>query len=69
MSKDNTPLMFGIKETAKLFNVSQHYIRQLALTNKVKAVRVGKGKILVNYQSVADYFNSSYLNENGYCGC
>ena len=56
------PEMLGIKETADKFGISQHYARQLALSGTVKAVRVGRGKILINAQSVADYFNSSYIN-------
>ena len=50
----NTPLMLGVKETAERFGIAQHYARQLALSGKVKAVRVGRGKILINVQSVAD---------------
>lgn len=58
----NVPEMSGVKETAERFGISQHYVRQLALSGAVKAVRVGRGKILVNVQSMADYFNSSYIN-------
>lgn len=54
-------IMDGIKETAVRFGISQHYTRQLALKGLVKAVRVGKGKILINQQSVADFFNSSVI--------
>ena len=57
----NTPLMLGVKETAERFGIAQHYARQLALSGKVHAVRVGRGKILINAQSVAEYFNSSCL--------
>lgn len=58
----NIPEMLGIKETAERFGISQNYARQLALSGTVKAVRVGKGKILINVQSVADFFNSNYIN-------
>ena len=58
----NTPLMLGVKETAERFGIAQHYARQLALSGKVKAVRVGRNKILINAQSVADFFDSSYIN-------
>lgn len=58
----NIPKMLGIKETADEFGISQNYARQLALSGTVKAVRVGRGKILINAQSVADFFNSSYIN-------
>lgn len=60
--KTNIPEMLGVKETADKFGVSCYYIRKLALSGKVKAVRAGRGKILVNVQSVAEYFNSTYIN-------
>lgn len=60
--KTNVPEMLGVKETAEKFGISQHYARQLALSGTVKAVRVGRGKILINSQSVVDYFNNSYIN-------
>lgn len=62
--RTNIPEMLGIKEVAEKFGISQYYARQLALSGAVKAVRIGRGKILVNTQSVADYFNSSYLTED-----
>lgn len=61
-NKNNIPEMLGVKETAMRFGIAQHYARQLALSGTVKAVRVGKGKILINVQSVADFFNNSYIN-------
>ena len=42
------PEMLGVKEIAEKFGIAQHYARQLALSGKVKAVRVGRGKILIN---------------------
>lgn len=60
--KTNVPEMLGIKETAEKFGISKHYVRQLALSGAVKAVRAGRGKILINVQSVTDYFNSSYIS-------
>lgn len=63
-SKINIPEMLGVKENAEKFGISQHYARQLALSGTVKAVRVGRGKILINSQSVVDYFNSSYINDS-----
>ena len=58
------PTMCGVKETARNFNIAEYHARQLALSGKVKAVRVGRGKILINQESVAEYFNSSYLIED-----
>ncbi|MDE5937417.1 MAG: hypothetical protein K2G83_08445 [Ruminococcus sp.] len=62
--KTNIPTMCGIKETAKNFGIAEYHARQLALSGKVKAVRAGRGKILINQESVAEYFNSSYLTED-----
>jgi len=58
----NIPEMLGVKETAMRFGISQNYTRQLALSGAVKAVRVGRGKILINAESMADFFNNSYIN-------
>jgi predicted site-specific integrase-resolvase len=60
---NHIPTMLGVKETAERFGIAQHHARQLALSGAVKAVRAGRGKILINAESVAEYFNSSYLNE------
>ncbi len=56
------PKMYGIKKSAEIFGISQNYARQLALSGAVKAVRVGRGKILINAESMADFFNNSYIN-------
>lgn len=61
MENNNIPIMLGVKETALRFGIAQHYARQLALSGKVKAVRVGRGKILINAQSVVEFFNESYI--------
>lgn len=67
INNQNIPTMLGIKETAEHFGIAQHYARQLALSGKVKAVRVGRGKILINAQSVADFFNDSYITSENKC--
>ena len=55
--------MKSINETAEKYGITPHYARSLALSGRVKAVRIGKGKILINLQSVEDYFNSSCLTD------
>ena len=57
----NVPIMLGVKQTAKNFGIAEHHARQLALTGKVKATRAGN-KILINQQSVIDYFNNCTLS-------
>lgn len=57
--------MEGVKEAAELFGLPKHLLRTLALTGKVKAVRIGNGKngkILINIQSLNDYFNTSVIS-------
>ncbi|MBR3045627.1 MAG: hypothetical protein IKI45_14230 [Oscillospiraceae bacterium] len=63
MQNTNIPVMKGIIECAEIFGISRHYCRQLALTGAVRAVRVGRGKILINVQSMADFFNQSSIPE------
>ena len=59
----NVPVMKGIAECAEMFGISQRYCRELAKTGAVRAVRVGRGKILINVQSMADFFNQSSIPE------
>lgn len=56
--------MEGIKEAAELFGLPKHLVRTLALEGKIKAVRVSdspNAKILINIQSLNDYFNRSFI--------
>lgn len=67
MSNNNSldemiPDMRGVRETAEHFGIARHFVRKLALSGKVKACRAGN-KILINQQSVADYFENSTLKE------
>lgn len=55
--------MKSINETAEKYGISPHYARSLALSGAVKAVRIGRGKILINQQSMDDYFNNSRLTD------
>lgn len=63
MDLQNIPQMLSVKETAENFGISQYYARQLALSGTVKAVRIGKGKILINAASVAEYFETSRISD------
>ena len=57
------PRMLSVDETAATFGISKYYARQLALTGKVHAVRIGRGKLLLNAASVAAYFNNARLTD------
>ncbi len=56
--------MEGVKEAAELFGLPKHLVRTLALEGKIKAMRVSNSpnaKILINIQSLNDYFNSAVI--------
>lgn len=55
--------MLTIPETALYFGISQYYARQLALTGKINAVRIGRNKILINARSVQEYFETARLTD------
>ena len=54
----NVPTMLTIKETAELFNLPVHFVRQKVNSGEVVAVRAGK-KYLVNVERFADYLNGN----------
>lgn len=54
--------MEGVKEAAELFGLPKHLVRSLALEGKIKAVRVSNAKILINIQSLNDYFNNAVIS-------
>lgn len=58
------PIMKSIPEAAQMFGISQHFCRTLALSGRIKAIRVGgvRSKILINVQSMIEYFNESALH-------
>ncbi|MCM1167292.1 MAG: helix-turn-helix domain-containing protein [Lachnospiraceae bacterium] len=64
MAHSSIPEMKTIKQTAEMFGVSQYFVRKLATSGRINAVRVA-GRILVNCDRFAEYLNSATLsNEN-----
>lgn len=70
--------MEGVKEAAELFGLPKHLVRTLALEGKIKAMRVSNSpnaKILINIQSLNDYFNNVVIRtveqkeQSGGTGC
>lgn len=58
------PRMMSIEDAAKESGLSKYAVRMLALSGKVAAVRIGKGKIMVNMDSLAAYFATAKLTDN-----
>ena len=54
------PHMATIKETAKLFGLAEHFIRQLAIKGEIVAVKAGC-KYLVNVDKLAEYLDTNTL--------
>lgn len=57
------PHMETIVKTAELFGVSQYFVRKLANSGKIKAVRIS-GRILINCDKFAEYLNNVTLQED-----
>lgn len=51
------PRMLTIRETAELFKLPVHFVRQKVSTGEVVAVRAGR-KFLVNVDRFAEYLNN-----------
>lgn len=54
------PRMETIKNTAKLFGLPEHLVRQKVLSGEVIAISAGR-RYLVNVDKFADYLNSNKL--------
>ncbi len=59
----NIPRMLTIKETAKEFNLPEHFVRQTVLSGRCVAVRAGK-KYLVNANKFSEFLNTSTVEQN-----
>lgn len=59
------PRMATVIEAAEITGLAKHYVRQLALQNKVSHVRAGK-KILINVEKLIEFLN---IGENGGATC
>ena len=54
------PRMETIKNTAALFGLPVHFIRQKVATGEIVAVRAGR-RFLVNVDKLAEYLNSNTI--------
>ena len=54
------PRMETIKNTAKLFGLPEHLVRQKVLSGEIVAISAGR-RYLVNVDKFADYLNSNKL--------
>lgn len=57
------PRMLGIKQTAELFGLPVHFVRQKAAAGEIVAVKAGK-RYLINVDRFAEYLNSNTVHNN-----
>lgn len=55
--------MLGIQPTADKYNMTYYTVRQLALSGAVPAIRIGRGKILINQSGFEEYLNNARLTD------
>lgn len=60
MNVNNIPHMETIKNTAKLFGLAEHFVRQLVIKGEIVAVKAGC-KYLVNVDKLAEYLNTNTI--------
>ena len=56
--------MLTLKQASETFGLSYYATRQLALSGAIPAIRVGRGKILVNSDGLAEYLNTARLTDS-----
>lgn len=61
----NNKIMLSLREAAEAFGLSYFFLRQLALSGTIPAVRAGHSKILVNREGLAAYLSNSRLTDKG----
>ena len=57
-------VMLTLKQASAIYGLSYYAVRMLALSGEIPAIRVGKGKILVNADGLAEYLNTARLTDN-----
>ena len=58
--KITPPHMETMQRTAEIFGVSYYFVRKMALSGKINAVRIS-GRILINCDKFADFLNNATL--------
>lgn len=55
--------MLPIKKVAERYGLSMYIVRLWLLSGKIKGVRIGRGKLLVNIADLERFLSESYVNE------
>lgn len=57
------PRMVSVPEAAQMFNLSTYAVRMLLKSGAVHGLRIGRGRLLVNADSLAQYLREAYVND------
>ena len=60
----NERIMLTLREAAEIFGLSYYYLRQLALSGTIPAIRAGRSKILINREGLAAFLANSRLSDS-----
>jgi excisionase family DNA binding protein len=55
------PKMMTVADAARESGLSQYAVRQLLREGRVHGVRVGRGKLLVNFDDLCRYLNETFV--------
>lgn len=59
----NERIMLSLREAAEVYGLSYYFLRQLALSGTIPAVRAGRSKILVNSEGLAAFLANARLTD------
>ena len=64
----NVPRMLSVADAARASGLSQYCVRQLLRDGRVRGLRVGRGKLLVNFDDLCRFLAENFVggdeNEN-----
>ena len=60
----NVPRMMSVADAARESGLSQYCVRQLLRDGRVRGLRVGRGKLLVNFDDLYRFLTESFVKED-----
>lgn len=57
----NNEHFYTVKEVAEIMRFSKSYVYELIKDGRLKAVRIGKGKIIVSFKDLQEFIDSGRL--------
>lgn len=60
----NVPRMLSVADAAKESGLSQYAVRMLLRAGRVRGLRVGRGKLLVNFDDLCRFLTENFVKED-----